>query len=185
MNLYKIIIPIFLFTGVRCQGIAQIVSNTPLKNDSIAVHIESCFCFLDSSSGVKKANCYFAIYNQGKQKIFFPQKLRDLDFGKTGPGLTVQYEVFYLGKDTIDVLKNFYFNEHPPKKIDKRTVEIEPGEEYYVRMSLYSSCFPYKGKYRIRFKLEAENKQYGSGTKGLKKDVYSRWVNFEWPDVVK
>jgi hypothetical protein len=148
------------------------------EKDSIFVSINSCGCFLDSSNGQKIEICYFTIYNRGKNIIHFPQQLTKSIFFCYGSGLMINHEIFYVNQDTIDISKMYEVRNHPKYKIDKRVIELRPMEEYYVHLILSDIALPYNGKYRVRFSIEPENGNFG--TKGLKKSVYSRWIELEW-----
>ena len=177
MKIYQIILVTIFSFLYNFSAYTQSKSNEKEK-DSILVNIISCGCFLDSSSGKKKENCYFAIYNYGKKTIYFPKQLAQSIFYSSGFGLLINYEIFFIKNDTIDVTKMYEIRNHPKYKIDKRIVELAPNEEYYVHIILSDLDFPYNGKYKIRFSIEPENGIYG--TKGLKNAVHSKWLEIDW-----
>ncbi len=169
-----IIVSIFLILFHR--GYAQ-KDKTEEITDSLQIHVESCFCFLDTSNEEKKVSCYFKIFNDGNGSIFLPQKMSSgLDY-KMELGFNINYEIINVDKG-IDISSVITLRGHTFDRIDKRIIELKPSESYSVNVILNKMYFPDMGEYKIRFRLQKEKDEYG--IKKLKNNVYSKWLHLKW-----
>jgi hypothetical protein len=166
-------IQLFFFFTAKCQPKGDMV-----RRDTIQLHFESLVCFVDSSSGAKVVNCYFSIVNHGETDIEVPQKFARLPFSVKGAGLDIKYQIEFLSVDTLDISKQFSFNSHPLNSKDNRHIVLKPWEEYCIRVPLEKMYFPYRGNYRIRFKIDSNN--LTSTISDHKFKAYSKWVYLTW-----